>query len=408
MLQPSDVFLVYFVAPDSEAGERRRLVGKFMFHEGEFRVLADYVGILSHFQEGPVSESIYSSLELLADNPYYDVVSKEEILSGARLDLIPELPVESDPNGDMGSASEMFHYQHQNDPHPTLVSITSTGFVAGDRPVGSDEVNSMLMNARSGTAQISYKPGALQKAIPQVDPAQQEKFDASLASLKALVRAGQLHPDHFDTIRKELFTDEMIPSIGNKRAYNDHVSRNGQVGTHIMLDANDFKAINDDLSHQYGDKAIQHIGNALRAAVDESVGPEHTKVHRFGGDEFHVHTDTPESAHVILRTFRDKLEAIAPIGGTHKLSVSAGIGADIDSAEHALTHGAKIQKKSDVEAAAVIAGKDLSKPGHGIRSPKSLYVQSAIPGQEDPLTQESSSPIPAGVLPAPPADPSHK
>jgi diguanylate cyclase (GGDEF)-like protein len=49
----------------------------------------------------------------------------------------------------------------------------------------------------------------------------------------------------------------------------------------IMLDLDDFKAVNDGLGHQAGDRLLAEISNALVAA-----GRESDRVFRYGGDEF--------------------------------------------------------------------------------------------------------------------------
>jgi GGDEF domain-containing protein len=177
--------------------------------------------------------------------------------------------------------------------------------------VSREEVQAMLDKAKKGAAKITYvKPPAfadfkksalrafeafasLRKAAPLNDV---------FANLRGLVDAGHLHPEHYDSLRRELYQDEMIPSLGNKRAYRDFMAGNeAKGGVHVMLDGDGMKAINDTHGHEAGDKAIQSLGNSLRSAIDQSVGQDNAKAHRFGGDEFHFWTKTPEQAHLVLR-----------------------------------------------------------------------------------------------------------
>lgn len=50
-----------------------------------------------------------------------------------------------------------------------------------------------------------------------------------------------------------------------------------------MVDANDFKRINDTLGHQAGDEALRAIAHGLKSSVRQ-----YDLVARIGGDEFAV------------------------------------------------------------------------------------------------------------------------
>ncbi len=88
----------------------------------------------------------------------------------------------------------------------------------------------------------------------------------------------------------------------------------------LMIDANDFKRINDTWGHQVGDRALQAIANGIRARVRQ-----YDVVGRLGGDEFAVllpGLDGDAAAALIPRL----LESIAAQPTEHggRLTVSIG------------------------------------------------------------------------------------
>jgi len=107
------------------------------------------------------------------------------------------------------------------------------------------------------------------------------------------------------------------------------------------MDSNGFKAINDTFGHQTGDDAIKSMGRAAREAMDEAVGSDNGKLWRAGGDEFTAHVPDHESAAKFIRAYQTKLDAIPKVGGTHKLSMSFGLGTNPEQADQALFEAKK-------------------------------------------------------------------
>lgn len=91
----------------------------------------------------------------------------------------------------------------------------------------------------------------------------------------------------------------------------------------LVIDADDFKAINDHFGHDRGDEALQAIAGAIKANVREN-----DLVGRIGGEEFGVllfdvsQQDALEIAERIRIAITDL--SFAPDGVAHKLSVSIG------------------------------------------------------------------------------------
>lgn len=99
----------------------------------------------------------------------------------------------------------------------------------------------------------------------------------------------------------------------------------------ILLDVDNFKGVNDNLGHAYGDKVLADIGNILRLTFSSS-----DCLGRIGGDEFCVLLNIPENCqkdHMKLVT--EKCEALCEAfhsnytGDKGDYKISASIGAAI-------------------------------------------------------------------------------
>jgi GGDEF domain-containing protein len=134
-----------------------------------------------------------------------------------------------------------------------------------------------------------------------------------------------------------MYTDTMVPKMGNKLAYNDHLSRNGNSGYHVHVDMNDFGQINKQHGERMGDHAIKQFGG-LSSEVSRMFGG---KAFRNGGDEFKFWFHRPEAAHGFARELRSRLEKQPKVGGTHNLAASVGIGYNPDHAESSLLEAKK-------------------------------------------------------------------
>lgn len=75
-----------------------------------------------------------------------------------------------------------------------------------------------------------------------------------------------------------------LTSLPNRRSFHKRLSESlaaGNTGVVIMLDMDNFKAINDTLGHVFGDSLLQRIAERLAEVAGEAAF-----VSRFGGDEF--------------------------------------------------------------------------------------------------------------------------
>jgi len=86
-----------------------------------------------------------------------------------------------------------------------------------------------------------------------------------------------------------MITKDHLTGLDNHRAFEKKLSEciqnrpdEGELFV-MMIDANDFKAINDTFGHDVGDEALAHIASALRRA-----GTHQDYLARLGGDEFAI------------------------------------------------------------------------------------------------------------------------
>ncbi len=383
-------YLVYRYEPRADRHEKR-LVAKYAIVNGEFMVLSDYVGLFHGMEEGKLTPKIQRALERIGSASYYEIVQRPAYRKGTA-------PPEETPDAtaavgeDVGTKARpsVFEYLREGMDRPHRLEIAKSRVVLDGNTLTPDEAQRILSEARSGLATIRYVKDmetSIHKAEANLfglDLQKTEGFGASWEALRGLVDKGHLSHDHFDALRRELYVDEMVPGVGNKRAFLEHLNSGPRTGVYAALDANHLKAINDALGHEAGDSAIKATGNAMRAAIDGTVGSGKAKSWRVGGDEFYLHANSHDEMAQILRHLRGGLEAVPPLGGTHKLSVSVGLGPDHLIADQALYH-AKGAKEAKIRA----LGGDPEDRKSPIRAPDAMYAHSLHPGHEGPLAVET-------------------
>lgn len=87
-----------------------------------------------------------------------------------------------------------------------------------------------------------------------------------------------------------------------------NIRREGRRTFVIMIDVNDFKAINDTYGHAEGDRALILIAESLRSVVRAHSTPMFLA--RYGGDEFIliVHTASPDEVDPLITEIRDQIK----------------------------------------------------------------------------------------------------
>ncbi|MGN1423893.1 MAG: GGDEF domain-containing protein [Oscillospiraceae bacterium] len=127
---------------------------------------------------------------------------------------------------------------------------------------------------------------------------------------------------------------DRLTGIYNKLSFEENTAymlahaKAGERHAVILLDVDNFKGVNDNLGHAYGDKVLADIGNILRLTFNSS-----DCLGRIGGDEFCVLLNIPESSQSnYLRLINEKCAALCSAfhenytgaDGSYKISASIG------------------------------------------------------------------------------------
>jgi diguanylate cyclase (GGDEF)-like protein len=95
--------------------------------------------------------------------------------------------------------------------------------------------------------------------------------------------------DIINKLKQQAMEDPMT-GLANRRAFDRELdkamsmyARYRHNGALLLIDANDFKAINDSLGHLAGDAILRHIANLIRKSTRNT-----DVVCRIGGDEFAI------------------------------------------------------------------------------------------------------------------------
>lgn len=396
MLTASDFHAVYWVAPH-QGKVQGKLVGKYFFDGHRVAVLDDHYGFLRELpHEGVADPKIRRFLDRLTHSSYLRVVTKGGGQEPRVQPSLPSPPAPDQTNKPSSRPSEdspVFDYVPAgHTAAPRSLQVLSGVMHVDGKAVDPRDADTIMSSIRSGESTVRYRVDRVSKMeemLSTLTKGEKISLAESMNALRAAVQAGQIPQQHYDNIRRELFEDEMVPGLGNRKAFREHMeSDEGRGGVHIMVDMDNLKSLNDTYGHSAGDAAIRAWGTAMRSAVDKTVGSDVAKVHRYGGDEGHIHVQTHDQAAQVLRQLRSELDAVPPVGGTHKLASSIGIGTDLESADKALYH-AKERKGAIVRS----LGGDPTNRTSPIRSPHTLHVHSLVPGHEGPVSLDEPSPL---------------
>jgi diguanylate cyclase (GGDEF)-like protein len=147
---------------------------------------------------------------------------------------------------------------------------------------------------------------------------------------------------HFQ-VRRQAVTDELTGLANHGRfqalldAEVEQVRRYHHSIGLIMLDIDDFKAVNDIYGHPQGDAVLRHVAHVLQENSRDADSPA-----RYGGEELSLilpHTDL-EGAHAIAERIRSAVEGLRVARtdgqGVLRITASLGVAASTDGDKRAL------------------------------------------------------------------------
>ncbi len=182
---------------------------------------------------------------------------------------------------------------------------------------------------------------------------------------QASIAAG--HAERHAALRRQAVTDELTGLANHRRlqellgAAVARYERHAEPAGLILLDIDDFKAINDRHGHLTGDRVLRALGACLRSVCRATDEPA-----RYGGEELAVvvRGDLAATSALAdrLRAAIERGEVVSPEGAPLRLTASCGVAALgdgiadapglIDAADAAL-YRAKAEGKNCVRAAGV-------------------------------------------------------
>ncbi len=344
-----NVFNIYAV---TDKKNHPRLLGRVVVTPTEISVLADYDDSLQSLN-GSATPQRLRRFAQWCDSSYSFGVSLQDLKDGLYPNLLPEAKIPSFDDS-KPAPEKWFKVQRDDLPSPMLLRFNEgKAYVAdSDAPLEPKELDRLLDLAKQGKASIKHH-----KPVEQM-----------VDMLKSLSKSEpEAAPQ--DPMSNLLFKDPLSPELMNRHDFYTSPEA-GKVGVWVMLKTNDIHSINKVHGDKEQEAGLKQAGNCLAATLKGKPG-WHLQAGQFAANL----TSSAEAA-TFLRELRNNLEKIVPIGGTHKLSMNAGLGDSPVAAQKALD---KADEAKD-------AGNHLAGNAPG-------YVYSLLKGSEGPVAPEQNIPV---------------
>jgi diguanylate cyclase (GGDEF)-like protein len=395
---PTDIWHAYL---ETEHGGKKHVTpaGRLFVHNGQLHHLEDYYGHLSDIPEGTIDD--YTMARLAAPPPGVHLASRSHIRSGFRPELIPEEELEPMPQKPAAEPPKarppsVWHYFRAGHDVPHVLERKDGSYLLDGNVLKDAEVHKIVENLTNKTARLKYPKEQVAARVSKTEKAfsflerlnKMMDLEEALRHLEENGDGSEKTKTAISILRQGALTDPQT-GLGNRAAF-DIWNKTERPGVHGVIDANFFKGVNDTYGHPAGDAAIKAYGGAIRDAMNAAAPPGENggSAHRIGGDEFQVHFPSYEHAALFARKLHENLAKIPFFGGTHKPSLSMGVGPDHHMADAAL-YEAKRQKYLPTGEA------------HQPHTIPHVLFHSLVPGKEGAVQHEQLAP--PKVPPAPPS-----
>jgi diguanylate cyclase (GGDEF)-like protein/PAS domain S-box-containing protein len=265
-------------------------------------------------------------------------VAQQRMLLEEVLTRMPSAIIVTDINGAVTFAN------------PTATRIT--GLSVGSDASGLDKLSLQDLNGTPVTLAVATKDGDThlqntelellredgerRRVVVDVQPLAEQIPGASGVLVEVRDVTDQRH---YEEHLHHLASHDVLTGLPNRLMYQQAaaaVANSGQPYAVMLIDLNDFKAVNDTLGHHAGDELLQGVAQRLREHADPTA-----TVARLGGDEFAVllpgadETTAAAAAARLTACFTDPFElSTGPLQGGG--SVGYAVAAPGESARDAL------------------------------------------------------------------------
>jgi len=173
-----------------------------------------------------------------------------------------------------------------------------------------DRVTALAERIRA-TSDVSAIIGILNQALTETRRLRTREDALAAAQRKVAHAEAEIESmrNELETVKALLQQDPLTATLNRRgidEAFRQEASRCDRHGSSLcvaLLDLDDFKALNDRLGHQAGDRALTHVAQVIKRTLRPT-----DRVGRFGGEEFLLllpDTRLSQSATVLARIKRE-------------------------------------------------------------------------------------------------------
>jgi len=224
-------------------------------------------------------------------------------------------------------------------------NVDENGVILRDIPEESrDEIGELARRFNQMRAQLNAANQTLHGRVEAADRELQEAYQKLLEQSAAL--------QHSNLELERLSLTDPLTGLGNRRAFDQAIEadlalfrRHGDVASLLVLDLDNFKAINDTHGHDVGDLILCQFADALQSNVRET-----DSVCRLGGEEFAVFLRRAdhEAAMLSAEKLRSAVQnMVVEVDEELSLSVTVSIGVATLSTSMRLTNAVALYKAAD-------------------------------------------------------------